>query len=71
MARHTREFRARPISEQYYFLEHTWCDACSTADLGMSDPQEYEEDGVVVLEGCCVKCGGRVRSELHVHEAPH
>jgi len=25
-------------------LQNTWCDVCGKADLGMSEPQEYEEE---------------------------
>ena len=40
----------------------SWCDACNQADLGMRDPQEFEEDGQIIVEGLCKKCGGTVRN---------
>ena len=34
------------------------------ADLGMKDPKEYEQDGVIFVEGACVKCGEPVCTEI-------
>ena len=33
-------------------------------DLGMKDPVEYELDGVVYIDGKCVKCGSTVTTEI-------
>ncbi len=44
--------------------ENTWCDRCNEADLGISSPQEYEENGKVYIEGTCQKCGETIRSEV-------
>jgi hypothetical protein len=30
----------------------------------MADPVEYEEDGVILLEGRCAGCGNIVRSKI-------
>lgn len=65
MPRIERNFRSRPESEQAWLCEHTWCDNCRSADIGMSDPVEYEEDGVVRVEGRCLQCAMRVVSEVH------
>jgi len=59
-----RDFFARNPLEQSTLLEETWCASCQEADLGMEDPQEYEEAGLVFVIGRCVKCGGVVQSEL-------
>ena len=59
------DFSRRPWSERQWMLENTWCPGCAEADLGMTDPVEYEEDDQVFLEGSCSKCGGRVVSEIH------
>jgi len=44
--------------------ENTWCDECQAPDLGMRNPVEYEEDGVLYVEGVCLRCGNRVVSEI-------
>jgi hypothetical protein len=67
MTRIELNFEARPESEQRWFRENTWCDACGEADLGMRDVREFFEDGKVQVEGHCSRCGGLVRT--HVNEA--
>jgi hypothetical protein len=64
MKRIQRDFSKHPEFMKQYFLEHTWCDSCNKDDLGMSSPQENEEDGLVFGEGTCNICGKRVRSEI-------
>lgn len=64
MSRNQRDFSARSAEEREWMLNNTWCDACGEADLGMSSPQEYDEDGHVYVEGHCRKCGQAVRSEI-------
>lgn len=59
-----RDFFSRDDEEQQAFLTQTWCDHCMEADLGMSDPIEYEQDGTVFVEGACKKCGQPVYTEL-------
>ena len=64
MPRIQRDFAARSPAEQEWLLQNTWCDGCDEADLGMSAPREYEEDGSVYVQGRCLKCGQVVRSEV-------
>ncbi len=64
MSRTERDFFQRTDEDQQAFLTQTWCDHCMAADLGMTDPQEYEEEGVLVIEGTCKKCGNPVTTEL-------
>jgi hypothetical protein len=59
-----RNFAARPELDRLSMLEATWCGACAQADLGMSDPEEYEEDGRVFLAARCRRCGGAIVTEL-------
>jgi hypothetical protein len=54
--------------EQKAILEDTWCNACKEADLGMTDPVEFEENGQVMVEGLCDRCGGSIRTTLIVEE---
>lgn len=64
MSREDRDFFMRPDEEQKAFLEQTWCNHCQEVDLGMKDPQEYEEQGRVFIEGVCLKCGNAVTTEV-------
>ena len=64
MMREPRQFSDRPEQEQAWFVEETWCEKCKKPDLGLTDPQEYEEDGRIFVEGKCRVCGSRVVSEI-------
>ncbi len=59
-----KDFPVRDEVEREFALDSTWCGACGAADLGMTDPYEYEDDGRVYVEGRCRACGGVVRNEL-------
>ena len=59
-----RDFFARDQIEQESICENTWCDRCDEADIGLRDPQEYEENGRVLVEGKCIRCGSSVVTEL-------
>jgi len=64
MAKQERDFYKRDPEEQAAFLEQTWCNNCLEVDLGMTDPVEYEQDGIIMIEGKCKKCGEPVITEL-------
>lgn len=59
-----RDFSRRSTEEQQAFLNQTWCNQCMEADLGMNNPLEYEQDGVVIIEGQCNRCGEPIVTEL-------
>jgi hypothetical protein len=59
-----KDFTDRPRWEQEWFTQNTWCDACQSADLGLTEPVEYEEDGARYIEGQCRRCRGSVVSEI-------
>lgn len=59
-----RDFSARSPVEQQIFTEDTWCDVCEAPDLGMRDPREFEEDGKIIVEGYCRRCGSGIRSQI-------
>ncbi len=59
-----RDFYQRDEEEQAAFLEQTWCNECREVDLGMTDPKEYELDGIVAIEGKCKKCGNKGTTEI-------
>jgi len=45
-------------------MEHTWCDICNKADLGLNNPKEYEKNGRIHIAGNCLACGNKVVSEI-------
>jgi hypothetical protein len=59
-----RNFNDRPVADQRWLLQHTWCETCQTADLGLRDPVEYEDLGRIFIKGKCVRCGSVVSSEI-------
>jgi hypothetical protein len=64
MTRKVREFTARPEIERNLIMENTWCDICQKVDIGFSEPVEFEENGIIFVEGKCRRCGKRVVSEV-------
>jgi RNase P subunit RPR2 len=66
MARTQRDFSKREAVEQEAALKDTWCNACNKADLGMVHPVEFEEDGQIIVEGLCARCGAPIRTRLIV-----
>ncbi len=50
MARTERNFGNRDAAEQRWLVAHTWCDHCAKADLGLTEPVEYEEGGQILVE---------------------
>ncbi|BCE02058.1 hypothetical protein [Marinicellulosiphila megalodicopiae] len=59
-----RDFSLRNQEEKTEFLQMTWCNTCMKEDLGMEDPQEYEIEGKIFIDGKCVKCHSVVTTEL-------
>lgn len=63
------QFDSHPLDEQLWMLKNTWCDTYQEADLGMTSPIEYEEDGTVFVEGKCKKCEAIVINEVGGRDA--
>ena len=59
-----RDFAARDLAERESLLANTWCGVCEKADLGMTDPVEFEEGADSVLEGRCAVCGAPIETLL-------
>ena len=64
MERSKRDFYRRSEAEQQSFLTQTWCDACQQPDLGMTDPAEYVQGEMTLIEGKCAKCRALIVTEL-------
>ena len=65
MSRIERDFFRRTADEQTWMLQNTWCDECAEADIGMSSPREYNEDGTIYVEGQCNRCKRTIRSSVY------
>ena len=65
MTRIPHDFSSRPAAEREEMTKNTWCSHCDAPDLGLSDPIEYEEHGVRMVEGRCLRCGAKVVSTIH------
>ncbi len=66
--RRKRDFQQHEPALREWLLNHTWCEKCAAADLGMDNPHEYEEDGILYIEGNCLKCGSIVRATIEVKD---
>jgi len=64
MAKIIRDFFKRSLTERVWMIENTWCDTCAAADIGMKEPLEYEENGLLYVEDKCLTCGKRVESQI-------
>lgn len=65
MNRIERDFFLRDESERAWMIESTWCSSCRLPDLGIDEPQEFEIDGQIYLEGRCRICRRVLTSEVH------
>jgi hypothetical protein len=70
MGRVARNFFLRDSSERSWIIENTWCGGCLLPDLGIDDPNEFEEDGLVFIEGRCRICRVTLMSEVVDQRAP-
>ncbi len=60
----TRDFNQRDEDEKKAFLEQTWCDNCQEVNLGMVEPEEYELNEIIFIEGKCAKCSTVILTEI-------
>jgi len=59
-----KDFYLRPIDEQEWLIENTWCDKCNKADTGIENPTEFEQNGKLYISGFCKSCGSELISEI-------
>lgn len=59
-----KDLASRDLAERESLLAKTWCGVCEKADLGMTDPVEFEDGEGSVLEGHCAVCGGEIETLL-------
>lgn len=63
-----RKFSDRPLDLQQDLLQQTWCNTCMEMDLGMKNAKEYQSGDRIWIEGECLKCGGKVITEIEEEE---
>ena len=56
----SRDFSSRDEWDQLDLVSVMWCDYCGRDNVGIDEPDEYEVNGVVYLEGECRECGQTV-----------
>ena len=59
-----RDFNQRTEQERQWMTANTWCDSCGKPDLGITEPNEYEEAGKIFIDGKCRVCGAHVVTEI-------
>jgi hypothetical protein len=59
-----RDFWQRDRVEQSIICDNTWCDVCQQADIGLVEPNEYEQNGRIFVEAKCARCATLVITEL-------
>ena len=59
-----KDFYIRPIEEQEWLLENTWCESCKKADTGIENPTEFEINGILYISGFCKSCDTELISEI-------
>ncbi len=64
MKKTQKDFFRRDENDRQLLIENTWCENCKEADLGLTEPIEYEQNSKLFVEGKCSKCGTRVVSEI-------
>ena len=50
--------------EKSLLLNDTWCNKCGQADLGITHPELYVENGSNYISGKCSTCGTKCISEI-------
>ena len=59
-----RDFNIRDEEERDMLIAEMWCHRCQDFNLGLDEPQEFEGNGMIFLEGKCAQCGSTVVMEI-------
>jgi hypothetical protein len=62
------DFNSLSDLDKDFFLNDSWCDKCSEADLGIVEPEFYIENERQYISGKCTKCREVCISEVVVKE---
>jgi hypothetical protein len=63
-ARKKRDFFTRDEESREALLGEMWCHRCMEVAAAIEEPQEFEGNGMVFLEGRCVTCGATIVLEI-------
>lgn len=59
-----RDFNLRDEEEREMLIAEVWCHRCQDFNLGLDEPQEFEGNGMLFLEGKCAQCTTTVVMEI-------
>jgi len=60
-----RDFYERDEEQRDALLAEMWCHRCMDVAEGIDDPQEFEGNGMIFLEGKCAVCQSTIVMEIH------
>jgi len=63
-ARKKRDFFARDEESRDRLLGEMWCHRCMEVAQNIEEPQEFEGNSMVFLEGRCAACGATIVLEI-------
>ena len=59
-----RDFYIRDEDERDMLIAEVWCHRCQDFNRGLDEPQEFEGNGMIFLEGKCAHCTSTVVMEI-------
>jgi hypothetical protein len=59
-----RDFFERDEEQREAILAEMWCHRCMDVAEGIEEPQEFEGNGMIFLEGKCLACQTTVVMEI-------
>ncbi len=63
-SRSKRDFSLRNEDDRERLLSEMWCHRCMEVPAAIEEPQEFEGNGLVFLEGRCFSCGATLVLEI-------
>lgn len=63
-SRSKRDFTLRSDDDRERLLSEMWCHRCMEVPATIEEPQEFEGNGLVFLEGRCYSCGATLVLEI-------
>lgn len=63
-SRSKRDFSLRNEDDRERLLSEMWCHRCMEVPATIEEPQEFEGNGLVFLEGRCFNCGATLVLEI-------
>jgi hypothetical protein len=63
-SRNKRDFSLRSEDDREQLLSEMWCHRCMEIPAVIEEPQEFEGNGLVFLEGRCYSCSTTLVMEI-------